>query len=39
MRGIFRGKVYGAVTMGERCQVVIPAEIRNLVEKKGSEEK
>lgn len=29
MNGIFRGKVYGAVTVGERGQLVIPAELRS----------
>lgn len=28
MMGIFRGKVHGTVTVGERGQVVIPADIR-----------
>jgi AbrB family looped-hinge helix DNA binding protein len=28
MNGIFRGKAYGAVTVGERGQLVIPAELR-----------
>lgn len=28
MSGLSKGKVYGAVTVGERGQVVIPAEIR-----------
>jgi len=28
MNGFFKGKVYGTVTVGERGQVVIPAEIR-----------
>ena len=28
MNGIFRGKTYGAVTVGERGQLVIPAELR-----------
>ncbi len=28
MSNISKGKVYGAVTVGERGQVVIPAEIR-----------
>ncbi len=30
MNAIFKGKVYGAVTVGERGQVVVPAEIRKL---------
>ena len=28
MNGIFRGKAYGSVTVGERGQLVIPAELR-----------
>ena len=28
MNGFFKGKVYGAVTVGERGQLVIPAELR-----------
>ncbi len=28
MNGIFKGKTYGAVTVGERGQLVIPAELR-----------
>jgi len=28
MRGMLRGNVYGATTVGERGQVVIPAEVR-----------
>lgn len=28
MSGLTKGKIYGAVTVGERGQVVIPAEIR-----------
>ncbi len=28
MNGIFRGKTYGAVTVGERGQLVIPAGLR-----------
>ena len=28
MHGIFKGKTYGAVTLGDRGQVVIPAELR-----------
>lgn len=28
MNGMFKGKVYGAVTVGERGQLVIPAELR-----------
>ncbi len=28
MQAMFKGKVYGAVTVGERGQLVIPAELR-----------
>jgi AbrB family looped-hinge helix DNA binding protein len=28
MMPIFKGKVYGSVTIGERGQLVIPAELR-----------
>lgn len=28
MNGIFKGKMYGAVTVGERGQLVVPAELR-----------
>jgi len=28
MNGIFKGKAYGSVTVGERGQLVIPAELR-----------
>jgi len=28
MNGIFKGKTYGAVNVGERGQLVIPAELR-----------
>ena len=28
MNGMFKGKVYGAVTVGERGQLVVPAELR-----------
>ena len=28
MNAIFRGKTYGAVTVGERGQLVIPADLR-----------
>ncbi len=28
MNGIFKGKTYGAVTVGERGQLVVPAELR-----------
>jgi AbrB family looped-hinge helix DNA binding protein len=28
MNGFFKGKLYGAVTVGERGQLVIPADLR-----------
>lgn len=28
MNAIFKGKIYGAVTVGERGQLVIPADLR-----------
>lgn len=28
MNGFFKGKLYGAVTIGERGQLVIPADLR-----------
>ena len=28
MNGFFKGKVYGAVTVGERGQLVIPSDLR-----------
>lgn len=28
MNGIFKGELYGAVTVGERGQLVIPAQLR-----------
>lgn len=31
MNGIFRGKVCGTATVGERGQIVIPAEVRDLL--------
>ncbi|MCX6339693.1 MAG: AbrB/MazE/SpoVT family DNA-binding domain-containing protein [Candidatus Aureabacteria bacterium] len=31
MNGIFRGKVHGTATVGERGQIVIPAEVRELL--------
>lgn len=30
MKGVCRGKVYGTVTVGERGQVVIPAQLRKM---------
>ncbi|MFH1876251.1 MAG: AbrB/MazE/SpoVT family DNA-binding domain-containing protein [Candidatus Omnitrophota bacterium] len=29
MQAIFRGKTYGAISVGERGQIVIPAQLRN----------
>ena len=31
MNGIFRGKVHGTATVGERGQIVIPADVRELL--------
>lgn len=37
MNGIFRGDVRGSVIVGERGQVVIPAEVRNLLRIRAGE--
>ena len=31
MQAIFKGKVYGPVTVGDRGQLVIPAELRRIL--------
>jgi len=31
MHAIFKGKVYGTVTVGERGQLVIPAQLRKIL--------
>lgn len=38
MNGIFKGKVYGAVTVGERGQLVIPAELRKTLNIKSGDQ-
>ena len=38
MNGIFKGKTYGAVTLGERGQVVIPAELRKTLKIKSGDQ-
>ncbi len=34
MHALFQGKIYGVVTIGERGQVVIPADVRKLLKAK-----
>lgn len=38
MNGIFKGKAYGAVTVGERGQLVIPAELRKALNIKSGDQ-
>jgi len=38
MNGIFKGKTYGAVTVGERGQLVIPAELRKALRIKSGDQ-
>ncbi len=38
MHGIFKGKVYGAVTIGDRGQLVIPAELRKALKIKSGDQ-
>ena len=38
MQNIFKGKAYGAVTVGERGQIVIPAEVRKSLNIKSGEQ-
>lgn len=38
MNGIFKGKTYGAVTVGERGQLVIPVELRKALNIKAGEQ-
>ncbi len=38
MNAIFKGKVYGSVTVGERGQLVIPAELRKALAIKSGEQ-
>jgi len=38
MQAIFKGKIYGAVTVGERGQLVIPAELRKALHIKSGDQ-
>lgn len=38
MNAIFKGKAYGAVTVGERGQLVIPAELRRALKVKSGDQ-
>ena len=38
MQGIFKGKLYGTVTVGERGQFVIPAELRKALNIKSGDQ-
>ena len=38
MNAIFKGKAYGAVTVGERGQLVIPAELRRALRIKSGDQ-
>ena len=38
MNAIFRGKAYGCVTVGERGQLVIPAELRKILHIKSGDQ-
>ena len=38
MNAIFKGKTYGAVTLGERGQLVIPAELRRELKIKSGDQ-
>ncbi len=38
MNAIFKGKAYGAVTVGERGQLVIPAELRRALKIKPGDQ-
>lgn len=38
MNGIFKGKTYGAVRVGERGQLVIPAELRKSLNIKSGDQ-
>lgn len=38
MNAIFKGKVYGSVTVGERGQLVIPAELRKALRIKSGDQ-
>ncbi|MDD5730603.1 MAG: AbrB/MazE/SpoVT family DNA-binding domain-containing protein [Candidatus Omnitrophica bacterium] len=38
MQALFKGKVYGAVTLGERGQLVIPSELRKALRIKSGDQ-
>jgi len=38
MQGIFKGKLFGAVTVGERGQFVIPAQLRKAINIKSGDQ-
>ena len=38
MQAIFKGKAYGAVTVGERGQLVIPAQLRKALNIKSGDQ-
>jgi AbrB family looped-hinge helix DNA binding protein len=38
MNAIFKGKAYGSVTVGERGQLVIPAELRKALKIKSGDQ-
>jgi len=38
MQAIFKGKAYGAVTIGDRGQLVIPAELRRALHIKSGDQ-
>lgn len=38
MNAMFKGKVYGAVTVGERGQLVIPAQLRKAINIKSGDQ-
>jgi AbrB family looped-hinge helix DNA binding protein len=38
MQGLFKGKVYGAVTVGGRGQLVIPAQLRKALHIKSGDQ-
>jgi len=38
MQAIFKGKTFGAVTVGERGQLVIPAELRKVLKIKSGDQ-
>ena len=38
MNGFFKGKLYGTVTVGERGQLVIPAQLRKAIHIKSGDQ-